>query len=85
MNQSKEQVASLVAAYLKGFLIGDITLTVDAEGIWRGALSWRVPVRPSRWPDRMTDYYESLANVEQAIAEQESVPILLATGEPMVS
>ena len=85
MNQSKEQVASLVAAYLKGFLIGDITLTVDAEGIWHGSLSWCAPVRPSRWPERMTDYYESLANIEQAIAEQESVPILLATGEPMVS
>ena len=78
-------VANLVRRYLKDVRLGDgsIYLEVDAEHIHRGEHSWRVPVRPSRWPKRMFEYYEVLAEVEEEISEKENQNILFSTGEPL--
>jgi hypothetical protein len=78
-------VADLVRRYLKDVRLGDgsIYLEVDAEHVYRGEFSWRVPVHPSRWPQRMFEYYEVLAEVEQDIAEKENLNVLFSTGEPL--
>ena len=81
-----EQVADKVRPYLEGRVVnGKIRLSVDNEDIWYSHDSgyWRVPIRPSIWPRPTFPYYEELADIEDAIQENEGLKISLASGEPV--
>ena len=84
-DRTPQDVADVVRRYLKDVRIGDggIYLEVDVEHIRRGEHSWRVPVRPLRWPKRMFEYYGVLAEIEEEISEKENLNILFSTGEPL--
>ncbi len=80
---TKQQVAQKVREHLMGVTPGGVTLHVVDEDVYKVDEWWRVPVRPSRWPKRMSDFYEDLAIVEDDIQEREHLNILLATGLPL--
>ena len=84
--QTTSDVVQLVRRYLADVRLdgGSIYLEVDESHIRRSDNWWRVPVRLSRWPKRMFDYYTVLAEVEQEIAEKENLNILFSTGEPLM-
>ena len=83
MEMTKQQVAEKVRARLVGVEPGGVTLHVVDEDIYKIDAWWRVPIRPSRWPKRLSDFYEDLAIVEDELQEQEHLNILMATGEPL--
>lgn len=60
-----------------------MTLHVVDEDVYKVDNWWRVPVRPSRWLKRMSDFYEDLAAVEDDLQEQEHLNILMAPGVPL--
>jgi len=72
-----------VREQLAGLQPGGVTLQVDDEDFYKEGDWWCVPIRPSRWPKRMADFYEALAEVEDDIQERENLNILLATGHPL--
>ena len=83
MEVTKERVAEKVRERLKGVAVTGITIEVGESGIQKVDDWWRVPIRPSRWPKRMFEFYEVLAEVEDDLQEREHLNILLATGEPL--
>ena len=80
---TKQEVAQKVRERLTIVTPGGVTLHVVDEDVYKVDEWWRVPVRPSRWPRRMSDFYEDLAIVEDDIQEREHLNILLATGMPL--
>lgn len=79
---TKQEVAQKVRDRLVNVTPGGVTLYVEDDDVYKIDEWWRVPVRPSRWPRRMSDFYEDLAIVEDDIQEREHLNILLATGVP---
>lgn len=80
---TEQGVAQKVREQLAGLQRGGVTLQVDDEDVYKEGDWWRVPVRPSRWPQRMAASYEALAEVEDDIQERENLNILLATAYPL--
>ncbi len=80
---TKEVVAEKVRAELKHVQVNGVTLEVVDADVYKVDNWWRVPVRPSRWPKRMFELYEALAEVEDDLQEREHLNILLATGYPL--
>lgn len=80
---TKQEVAQKVRERLVNVTPGGVTLYVEDDDVYKIDEWWRVPVRPSRWPRRMSDFYEDLAIVEDDIQEREHLNILLATGVPL--
>ncbi len=80
---TKAMVAEKVRQELQGVEVSGITLQVDDEDVYQVEGYWRVPIRPSRWPARMFDFYEALSVVEDDLQEAEHLNILLETGEPL--
>lgn len=80
---TKLEVAQKVRGYLTGVSPGGITLYVQDADVRKTGNWWYVPVRPSRWPKRMSDFFQTLTNVEDDIQEQEHLNILPATGMPL--
>lgn len=83
MGLTKQQVAQKVRDRLVGVEPGGVTLHVVDEDVYKVDDWWRVPIRPSRWPKRMFEFYEVLAELEDELQEQEHLNILMATGEPL--
>jgi hypothetical protein len=83
MELANTEVARKVRERLMGVQPGGVTLHVVDDDVYKVDNWWRVPVRPSRWPKRMSDFYEDLAEVEEDIQEREHLNILLATGQPL--
>ena len=79
---TKAGVAQKVREYLVDRHPGGITLNVVDDDVIRYDNWWRVPVRPSAWPARLFEYYETLAEVEGDLQEREHLDVLIATGEP---
>jgi hypothetical protein len=77
-----EQVAARVRPYVLAHSVGNITLDIDATRIHLRNGYWRIPIRPSQWPDPLFPYYEELANMEEEIQEKEHISVTLASGEP---
>lgn len=75
---TKQEVGVLVQKYLDVNPLGDITLAVLPKDVRKERYSWRVPVRPSRQPEKIYAYYEVLAEVETQVEEHENVNILFA-------
>lgn len=81
---TQEQVAARIRPYLGGRRVGDtgITLSVDASYIYRSNGYWRIPIRPSVWPNPLFPYYEALADLENEVQEKEGIKVTMASGEP---
>ena len=80
---TKAEVAQKVREKLVGRRPVGVTLEVIEERIARVNDWWRVPVRPSAWPEPMFAYYEALAEVEGELVDEDHLNILLSTGEPL--
>lgn len=86
MNEiSEHEVAQKVRQYLEDRHPGGITLEVEEPGIRKEEHWWQVPLRPSAWPEKMFEFYEVLADVEEALEEREQLKVLLVSREPAVS
>lgn len=48
------------------------------DGIWREEFAWHVPIQPDFEPQRMFEYYEALADVMIALADDENLKVYLA-------
>jgi hypothetical protein len=83
MELTKETVAQKVRERLKNVSVTGITMEVGDENIHKVDNWWRVPIRPSRWPKRMFEFYEVLAEVENDLQEKEHLDVLLFTGDPL--
>jgi hypothetical protein len=81
-NQDSRAVAETVRRYLEDCHLGGITLDVIDSGVRKEPYWWYVPIRPSAWPDRMFEFYEALAEVEEQLEEREQLKVLLAASEP---
>ena len=80
---TKQEVAQKVRERLANITPGDVTLHVVDADVRKIDTWWHVPVRPNRWPKRMFELYEVLAEVEDDMQEREHLNILLATGLPL--
>ncbi len=79
---SIEQIAEKVRHVLQAQTPGGVTLEVVEDQIhWHDGW-WQVVVRPSAWPRKRYEYYEALAEIEEALQETEHLNVLIATGEP---
>jgi len=72
-----EAIARKVRDRLKTYAPEQISLDVEAEGIHNENGYWYVPVRPSREPARRYAYYETLADIESELADQDNLKVLL--------
>ena len=83
---SKPDIAIITATvqrYLDGIHLGDIFFVVDSARIVTGDNWVRVPVRPSRLPAKLFQYYEILAELQEDIVAKEGFDLLLMAGEPL--
>ena len=67
MEMTKQQVAQKVRDRLVGVEPGGVTLHVVDEDVYKVDDWWRVPIRPSRWPKRMSDFYEDPALIVKTV------------------
>lgn len=80
---SNSEIASLVRQHLTNRSLGDIRFEVEDNHIQAGENWWRVPVRPTRLPVRLSSLYEFLADVEEELNAKGPYNILLMSGEPL--
>ncbi len=76
-------VALRVRPYVMGKHIGDIALRIDDARVHLHNGYWNIPVRPSRWPNPLFPYYETLAEIEDEVQEREGLKVTIASGDPM--
>ena len=77
-----EEIGARVRPYVDGRMVGKIRLTVDEAHIYPSNGYWRVPVRPSVWPNPLFPYYEALAEIEDEVQSREGLKVIISTGEP---
>jgi len=82
MKLNKAIVANKVRERLVGIHPGGVTLEVVEESIYKIDQWWRVPIRPSRWPKRVSDFYETLAEVATDLQEKDNLDVIFFTGAP---
>ena len=82
MKQTKKFIAQKVRERLSELHPGGVTLEVVDANIHKIDHWWRVPVRPSRWPKRLSDYYETLAELADELQEKEQIDVIFFTGAP---
>ena len=80
---SPGEVALRVRPYVTGKYIGDIALRIDDARVHLHNGYWNIPVRPSRWPNPLFPYYETLAEIEDEVQEREGLKVTIASGEPL--
>ena len=80
---SPQEVALRVQPYVIGKHIGDIALRIEDARIHLRNGYWNIPVPPSRWPNPLFPYYETLAEIEDEVQEREGLKVTIASGEPM--
>ena len=71
-----EEVAALVRLHIAGRHPGGASLAVLASGIRHEQEWWYVPIVPDREPARRYEYYETLAEVERELQQQENLTVL---------
>lgn len=79
---NKQTVAEVVHKYIKDQHPDGATFEVIASGIRKERSWWYVPVRPSVEPVKRYEYYEALADVEEALAEHENLTVFLVPLSP---
>jgi hypothetical protein len=83
MNELNAQiVAQMVREKLQGRHPAGLTIEVVDEKVIKIDNWWQVPVRPSGWPEKTFEYYDTLAEVEEELLEQKHVNILLSPMAP---
>lgn len=80
---SPQEVAVRVRPYVTAKHVGDIALRMDDARIHLRNGYWNIPVRPSRWPNPLFPYYETLAEIEDEVQEHEGLRVTIASGEPL--
>ncbi len=80
---SPHDVAIRVRPYVTGRHVGDIALRIDDARIHLRNGYWNIPVRPSRWPNPLFPYYETLAEIEDEVQEREGLKVTIVSGEPL--
>jgi len=80
---NKRTVAKAVRKYIKNYHPGGATLEVIEQGIRKEEYWWYVPVRPSVEPVKRYEYYEALADVEEALDENENLTVFLVPTVPV--
>jgi len=78
----KRTVAKAVRMYIKDCHPGGASLEVIEQGIRKEEYWWYVPVRPSVEPVKRYEYYEALADVEEALEENENLTVFLVPTVP---
>jgi hypothetical protein len=79
---NKQTVAEAVRKYIRDQHPGGATFEVMAPGIRKERYWWYVPVRPSVEPVKRYEYYEALADVEEALTEHENLTVFLVPISP---
>lgn len=79
---NKQTVAEAVRKYIKDQHPCGATFEVMVQGIRKERSWWYVPVRPSVEPVKRYEYYEALADVEEALAEHENLTVFLVPLSP---
>jgi len=79
---NKRAVAEAVRKHIKGCHPTGLTLEIIEKGIRKEKYWWYVPVRPNVEPPKLFEYYEALADVEEALEENEKLAVFLATTAP---
>ena len=64
---SPHEVVLRVRPYVTGKPVGAIALWMDDARIHLRNGCWNIPVRPSRWPNPLFLYYETLAEIEDEV------------------
>ena len=75
--QSQQSVAAAVRQYLKDCHPDGITFTVIEAEIRKDEFGWKVPILLDKEPRKMFPYYEALADVEIALADEAHLKVLL--------
>ena len=81
-SSNKQTVAEAVRKYIRDQHPGGATFEVMAQDICKERYWWYVPVRPSVEPVKRYEYYEALADVEEALAEHENLTVFLVPISP---
>jgi hypothetical protein len=79
---SKKKVAELVQERLREYHPGGADLSVVDEEIYLRDDCWHVTVRPSAEPRNTFEYYEALADVEDALREKAHLNVWLVPALP---
>lgn len=74
---SKKSVAKAVRKHIARYRPGGASLEVVDAGVRKKPYWWEVPIRPSREPKKLYQYYEALADIEDEVEEQEKVRVFL--------
>jgi hypothetical protein len=74
---TKQLVAQKVVEYLRDAHPEGITLDVEEDRIRKADYWWEVPIRPEVEPRELSEYYEALARVEEALEEREQLKVFL--------
>jgi hypothetical protein len=75
-------VAEAVRGVLARHNSDDLSIAVEDDGVRRGDDWWYVAVRPSRRIEKVTSYYELLAEVEEEVDETTGLNVLLVPTFP---
>ena len=78
--QNEEFIAERVRHHLKDAHPGGITLEVVEDQIWRDEYGGNVPVQPDFEPKRLFEYYETLADIEIALRDNEDLKVYFVPG-----
>jgi hypothetical protein len=79
---NKRTVADAVRKYIKDRHPGGATLEVVEQDVREEKYWWYVPVRPSVEPVKRYEYYETLADVEGELQDNEHLTVLLVPAAP---
>ncbi len=79
---NKRTVAKAVRKYIEDYHPDGATLEVVEQGIHKEEYWWYVPVRPNVEPMKRYEYYEALADVEEALEENENITVFLVPTVP---
>src|SRR5947209_5448518 len=79
---NRHTVARLVQDRIRDCHPEGLTLEVDEQAIVQINGQWRIPIRPSREPEKRYEYYEALTEVELDLEESEDLNVFLAPSDP---
>ena len=78
-----QDVALKVRPYVAKTSVGDITLWLDEARIKLQNEYWRIPIRPSKEPKILFQYFEALADLEEEMQANEGIKVSISSGEPL--
>ena len=78
----REAIAAAVQQVLDRHRNADLAISVEPEGMHQRNDWWYVPVRPSRRIEKVTSYYELLAELEEEVDETTGLNVLFVPSFP---